>query len=424
MSLKMCFALPIEVTLLLSALLLVGCAAGAPHLTEAQLDKDAVLAAAVGGNDGQKTDHAGQGLPAKGATISGKELSDPQQSAAAQPGDLVTVNYTATLEGGAVFSTTLESSAKDPAVKKVPWFAAPGRFGAEEILAGGKELLPGLGDAVLGMQAGEKKDLKLAAEQAFGLPDPGKRVRLPCARTFPRIIRMTAEAYVKQFSSFPVLNQAVDLAPYFKAQVTAVTEHEVTLEFQAKDGETFSDSYGTVTVTVLDDSITTALKPVIGAEFPIRDETGIIAETDGETFTVDSNSPLAGKTVYLRLEVVTLTKAAALQTAPVDWVEDHDSGLARAKQEGRPLFLLLYADWCGWCRKTMTETIPDPRVSRFKDKFVWVKVNSDKETKYQQQYGQNGYPLMLVLNPDGTLRKRIDGYRDARGLKEELEGVL
>ena len=59
-----------------------------------------------------------------------------------------------------------------------------------------------------------------------------------------------------------------------------------------------------------------------------------------------------------------------------------------------------------------------------KDKFVWVKVNSDKETKYKQQYGQNGYPLMLVLNPDGTLRKRIDGYRDAHGLKEELEGVL
>jgi len=52
-----------------------------------------------------------------------------------------------------------------------------------------------------------------------------------------------------------------------------------------------------------------------------------------------------------------------------------------------------------------------------------VKVNSDKEKKYYEQYGQKGYPLIVLLKADGTVIKKIDGYRDARALKGELEAV-
>lgn len=353
----------------------------------------------------------------------------PESAAAAEPGtvqkgDLVVLNYTAALTDGTIFATTSESAAKDPARKKVSWFREPARYAAEEIVAGREELLPGLGEAALGMKPGEKKELRLAPENAFGPVDPRKQEQLPCVRTFPRVIRMPADEYVKRFSSFPLVNKEVDLVPYFKARVTEVTERDVALEFLAKDGATFDESYGTVTVSVKDDQVTTTLKPRIGADFPTKDATGIIAATDGASFTVDTNSPLAGKPIIVDLEVVSLTKAAALQTKPIDWIEDHDKGLAEAQKEGKPLFLLLYADWCGWCKKTMTETLPDPRIMQLKDKFVWAKVNSDKETRYKQQYGQNGYPLMMVLNPDGTVRKRIDGFRDARGLKAELDGVM
>ena len=61
---------------------------------------------------------------------------------------------------------------------------------------------------------------------------------------------------------------------------------------------------------------------------------------------------------------------------------------------------------------------------RLKDKFVWMRLNSDKEKKYKQEFGQDGFPMMVILRPDGTVMKKIDGYRNAAALKAELDGVL
>ncbi len=94
-------------------------------------------------------------------------------------GDLVMVDYTAALEDGAIFSTTMENTAKDLARKKVSWFREPAHYSAEEIVAGKEELVPGLGDAVLGLGAGAKKQIRLTPDKAFGLPDPKKQVQLP-----------------------------------------------------------------------------------------------------------------------------------------------------------------------------------------------------------------------------------------------------
>ncbi len=221
-----------------------------------------------------------------------------------------------------------------------------------------------------------------------------------------------------------MLNKEVDLVPYFKARVMEVTERDVALEFLAKDGATFTESYGTVTVSVAGDQITTNLKPFIGAEFPIKDETGIITATDGASFTVDTNNPLAGKSIVVDLAVVSLTKAATLHMKPIDWIEEYNKGLAEAKKDGKPLFLLLYADWCHWCQKTQSETLTDPRIERLRDKFVWMKVNSNKEKKYKKQYGQNGFPMIVLMKPDGSVLKKIDGYRDAGKLAAELKEVL
>ena len=359
-------------------------------------------------------EHAAQG--------SGEDLP-PAPVAAVQSGDLVTVHYTAALEDGALFSTTRESAAKDPAVKKVPWFQEPRRYGAEEAVAGRQELLPGLGEALIGMRNGEKKQLRLAPEQAFGLPDPQKQVHFPCVRELPRIVRLPADEYVQRFSSFPVLNKEIDLVPYFKGKVTEVTERDVQVEFLARNGDTFQDSYGTVAIGVREDRISTTLTPVIGAQFPLPDGEGVISATDGATFTVDGNHPLAGKTVLLELELASVTPAASLDDAPLEWSEDLEHALARAREEKKPVLLVLYADWCGWSKKTFAETIPDPRIRQLKERFVWAKIDSDKQQKYKEQYGQEGFPMTLVLDPDGKVLKKIEGYRDARALKELVAGL-
>jgi thioredoxin-like negative regulator of GroEL len=85
---------------------------------------------------------------------------------------------------------------------------------------------------------------------------------------------------------------------------------------------------------------------------------------------------------------------------------------------------VLYAGWCSWSKKLLTESLEDPRIKQMKDRFVWVKVDSDKEQAFKEAYQQNGFPMVVVLNSKGDVVKKIDGYRDAAALKKELEGVL
>jgi FKBP-type peptidyl-prolyl cis-trans isomerase 2 len=344
-----------------------------------------------------------------------------QSGQAAAAGDLVTTHYTVTLEDGSLVATTQGITGRDLNVKRVTWYREPAGYAPVELVAGKQEIMPGLGEALVGMKGGEKQRITLSPDKAFGMRDPAKMQQLPLSQSFPKTIRMPADEYVKRFSGFPVVNKEVQLMPYFPSRVVELTEQDVALEFLVTDGAIFSDSFGTIGVAVAGDTITTTLKPLVGAPFPLKEGFGIISSSDATTFTIDLNHPLAGKTITLELEAVSVTAA---QAGGIDWIDDHDAGLARAKQENKPVFLMLHADWCSWCKKTFSETIPDPRIMAFKDRFVWVRVNSDKELKYKKQYGQEGYPMMVLLGVDGTVLKKIDGYRDAAALREEIRAVL
>ncbi|HEX9023181.1 MAG TPA: thioredoxin family protein [Geobacteraceae bacterium] len=324
-------------------------------------------------------------------------------------GDLVTLRFTARELGGAPLSLPE---------------AMAGQGGAQEIMAGNEELFPGLGDAVIGMAAGEKKQVTLPPERAFGPKNPAKTASFPLQNTVPARIRMAAEEYVKRFGGFPAAGKEVPLFPFLMAKVTEIGDKDVTLEVEAKDGESFSEPFGTITLSVGKENVTISLAPKVGGPFNTGDQQGVVTGSDKENFTVDFNPPLAGKTIVVDLEVLSVARSADLKTLPIDWIESRDAGLAEAKKEGKPLFLLLYADWCHWCQKTQNETLTDPRIGRLRDRFVWMRLNSDKENKYKQMYGQNGFPLMVILRPDGTVLKKIDGYRDASRLAAELKAVL
>jgi thiol:disulfide interchange protein DsbD len=126
----------------------------------------------------------------------------------------------------------------------------------------------------------------------------------------------------------------------------------------------------------------------------------------------------------VEVEIVGITKATALKEIQIPWVQDHDQGLEQAAGEDKPMLLLLYADWCQWSHKMMAESLTDPRIKMFRDRFVWVRVDSEKQPVFKEVYRPNGFPLMLVLDSKGDVLKRIDGYRDAAALSLELEAAL
>ncbi|MFH1984379.1 MAG: thioredoxin family protein [Pseudomonadota bacterium] len=362
------------------------------------------------------------------ATGSTVHIDLPTDPSRVEAGDLITVEYTVRLSDGALVRTT--QPAKTP--KKTDTAAAmENRYlsGPEEILAGDKGVFPGIGLSSVGLKIGEKKTVVVKPEDAFGATDPGKRINLPCIKMVPVRVNLPPAAWMERFNAFPVVGREVNLIPYFKARVLDVAENFVTLEFQVKDGLRIDEDFGSFDVSIVNDQIRMQLTPTIGAPFQMdpnqkgqgSPQNGRIVSTDGETFTVDFNHPLAGKDLHIDLEVVSLIKSTELANTTLPWMESLDGADTAARKAHKPSVLVLYASWCSWSKKLLSESLEDPRIKRMKDDFVWAKVDSDQDQEIKKQFNQNGFPLVVIKDAEGKEVKRFDGYTDAATLAAALK---
>ena len=294
----------------------------------------------------------------------------------------------------------------------------------EPVIAGERTTVPGLSREIIGMGIGDEKTVTLAPADAFGESRPELIRRLPCEKTFPRTLELKREVFESRFGKAPVIGEPMVSMPYVDSRVTAIREGLVRIAFSAEDGKIFKENFGAVSITVEEDRIEAALAPVVGAPFTIGRQRGYISAVEDGFFEVDLNHPLAGKSVTLELKIEDLIKASRLQDLTVDWIEDFGEGMERAVGEHKPTVLVLYAGWCDWSRKLLTESFVDPRVAFMSDRFVWVKVDSDREQGLKEMFGQESYPTVLVMDAAGEVIQRLDGYKDPLLLGKTLQKVL
>jgi uncharacterized protein YyaL (SSP411 family) len=91
--------------------------------------------------------------------------------------------------------------------------------------------------------------------------------------------------------------------------------------------------------------------------------------------------------------------------------------------EGKPAVVVLYSLTCEWCHRLIEESFADPLVMPYRDDFVWIKVNSEEKRKYQYLYDQQNFPATVLVDPDGKVIKKLEGFMDAHRLIEELNLV-
>lgn len=110
-----------------------------------------------------------------------------------------------------------------------------------------------------------------------------------------------------------------------------------------------------------------------------------------------------------------LAKAASsyLRSAmhqPVDWQEWGNAAFARARSENKPILLDIGAVWCHWCHVMDRESYEDPEIADIiNGHFIAVKVDRDERLDVDARYqaavqamsGQGGWPLTVILTPDG-----------------------
>jgi thiol-disulfide isomerase/thioredoxin len=113
---------------------------------------------------------------------------------------------------------------------------------------------------------------------------------------------------------------------------------------------------------------------------------------------------LLASSSYAQIKFETRTLAAALE---------------KAKKENKPVFVDVFAVWCGPCKRMAATAFVDPEVAEFYNKhFINVKVDGEKNDGpgVMSQYGITAYPTLLYFQPDGTLAKQVVGGQDAAQL--------
>ena len=95
---------------------------------------------------------------------------------------------------------------------------------------------------------------------------------------------------------------------------------------------------------------------------------------------------------------------------PVDWRPWGDEALARARAEGKPIFLSIGYSTCHWCHVMAHESFEDPDVAAVLNReFIPVKVDREERpdldrvymTYVQQTTGHGGWPMSVWLTPEG-----------------------
>jgi len=95
---------------------------------------------------------------------------------------------------------------------------------------------------------------------------------------------------------------------------------------------------------------------------------------------------------------------------PVDWYPWGEEAFAKAKREGKMIFLSVGYAACHWCHVMERESFEDPEIAKLmNEKFVCVKVDREERPDVDQIYmtavqmiaGNGGWPMSVFLLPDG-----------------------
>ena len=80
--------------------------------------------------------------------------------------------------------------------------------------------------------------------------------------------------------------------------------------------------------------------------------------------------------------------------------DDWEGALARARAEGKPLFVDAWAPWCHSCVSMKAYVFSDPGLSPLVDRYVWLEINTEKAENraFVEHFPVEAWPMLMVVD--------------------------
>ncbi len=105
--------------------------------------------------------------------------------------------------------------------------------------------------------------------------------------------------------------------------------------------------------------------------------------------------------------------------------------LEKAISKRKPVAVLFFADWCGFCKRFAPTYAELSKDKDLKKKYTFVYINSEnpENRKYMQQYNVTGFPTLYLINPNTLDKAHVSnglmfGADPVGTMKEQFEKFL
>ncbi len=111
--------------------------------------------------------------------------------------------------------------------------------------------------------------------------------------------------------------------------------------------------------------------------------------------------------------------------AKVRYQEYSQQAFDLARQQNRPIFLVLSASWCFWCKKYDEQTLNTDVVSSYlNENFVNIFVDLDRRPDLRHLFVKRAQPTSVIFTPDGKEFLSFSGTLKADDFMTGMRKVL
>jgi thioredoxin-like negative regulator of GroEL len=125
--------------------------------------------------------------------------------------------------------------------------------------------------------------------------------------------------------------------------------------------------------------------------------------------------------------LLSVPAASSPHAANTAWLTDLTAARAKARETGKPLFVDLYAEWCGWCKVLDAKVFSTPQFAEYGKQFVLLRVDTEDGgdgTALYQRFGAGTLPTTLLLRHDLVKIGEIPGYAPLEEFLERTDEQL